>query len=48
MFTMKTYLEPMDIELMERAASCLRDRLLIKLLFRLANPLKVDCALFLG
>jgi len=32
---MKTYLEPMDIELMERAASCVRDRLLIRLLFRL-------------
>ena len=35
MFTMKTYLEPVDIELMERTASCLRDRLLIRLLFRL-------------
>lgn len=32
---MKTYLEPEDIELMERAASCDRDRLLIRLLFRL-------------
>lgn len=32
---MKTYLELSDIELMERAASCLRDRLLIRLLFRL-------------
>lgn len=32
---MKAYLEPADIELMERAASCLRDRLLIRLLFRL-------------
>ncbi len=32
---MKTYLEPVDIELMERTASCLRDRLLIRLLFRL-------------
>jgi len=32
---MKTYLEPMDIELMEQAASCLRDRLLIRLMFRL-------------
>lgn len=32
---MKTYLELSDIELMEQAASCLRDRLLIRLLFRL-------------
>ena len=32
---MKTYLEPVDIELMERATSCLRDRLLIRVLFRL-------------
>jgi len=32
---MKTYLEPVDIELMERATSCLRDRLLIRILFRL-------------
>jgi len=31
----QTYLEPEDIELMERAATCLRDKLLIKLLFRL-------------
>jgi len=35
MFTMKTYLKPVDIELMERTAGCLRDRLLIRLLFRL-------------
>ncbi len=32
---MKTYLEPVDIELMERVAGCLRDRLLVRLLFRL-------------
>ncbi len=32
---MKTYLEIEDIELMEIAASCLRDRLLIRLLFHL-------------
>ena len=32
---MKTYLEPEDIELMERAASCVRNRLLIRLLFHL-------------
>jgi integrase len=32
---MKTYLEPEDVQLMEGAATCLRDRLLIQLLFRL-------------
>ncbi len=32
---MKTYLEPTDVEMMEQAASCLRDRLLVRLLFRL-------------
>ena len=32
---MKTYLEPEDIELIEGAATCLRDRLLIRILFRL-------------
>ena len=32
---MKAYLEPAEIEMMERVASCLRDRLLIRLLFRL-------------
>lgn len=32
---MKTYLEIADIELMEQASHCLRDRLLIRLLFRL-------------
>jgi len=32
---MRTYLESSDIELMELAASCLRDKLLIRLLFRL-------------
>ena len=32
---MKAYLEPAEIEMMERFASCLRDRLLIRLLFRL-------------
>ena len=32
---MKTYLEPAEIELMELATICLRDRLLIRLLFRL-------------
>ena len=32
---MKTYLEPVDIDMMERVTGCLRDRLLIRLLFRL-------------
>jgi integrase/recombinase XerD len=33
---METYLKPADIEGMEEAAACLRDKLLIRLLFRLA------------
>ncbi len=32
---MKTYLEPEDVRLLEEAATCFRDRLLIRLLFRL-------------
>jgi len=32
---MKAYLEPTEIKIMERVASCLRDRLLIRILFRL-------------
>jgi len=32
---MKVYLEPIDIEMMEQTAVCLRDRLLIRLLFYL-------------
>jgi len=32
---MKTYLELSDVGLMERVAGCLRDRLLVRLLFRL-------------
>ena len=32
---MKTYLEPEDVQSMEEAATCPRDRLLIRLLFRL-------------
>ena len=32
---MKTYLEPEDIELMEQSATCERDRLLVRLLFRM-------------
>jgi len=31
----ETYLEPKEVELMEEAASCVRDRLLIRLMFRL-------------
>jgi integrase/recombinase XerD len=44
---MQTYLEPQDIRKMEESAICLRDQLLIRLLFRLASrisetvPLKV-------
>jgi integrase len=33
--TMKVYLNPDEIKLMEEAATCLRDRLLIRVLFRL-------------
>ena len=32
---METYLKPADVGHMEQAATCLRDRLLIRLLFRL-------------
>ncbi|MFC2021374.1 tyrosine-type recombinase/integrase [Chloroflexota bacterium] len=32
---MKAYVEPQDIELMEQATTCSRDRLLVRLLFRL-------------
>ena len=32
---MKAYLEPEEVQQMERAATCLRDRLLVRLLFRL-------------
>ena len=32
---LKTYLEPAEIEKLEEAAQCLRDRLLIRLLFHL-------------
>ena len=45
---MKTYLEPKEIDLLEKAATNLRDRLLIRLLFHLgcriseALSLKVD------
>jgi integrase/recombinase XerD len=45
---MKTYLEPEEVKLLEEAATCLRDRLLIRLLFHMgcriseALSLKVD------
>ncbi len=42
---MKTYLEPEDIELMERAASCVRNRLLIRLLFHLGCRVSETLAL---
>ena len=42
---MKTYLEPVDIELMERATNCLRDRLLIRILFRLGCRISEALAL---
>ena len=34
---MKTYLETEEVELLEKAATNLRDRLLVKLLFRLGS-----------
>ena len=42
---METYLKPSDIERMERAAICLRDKLLIRLLFRLACRISEALAL---
>ena len=42
---MKTYLEPEEVELMEKAATCLRDRLLIRLLFRLGCRISEALAL---
>lgn len=45
---MKTYLEFSDVELMEQAASCLRDRLLIRLLFRLGCRVSEALALVRG
>lgn len=42
---METYLSPKDIEKMERVATCLRDRLLIRLLFRLACRISEALAL---
>ena len=42
---MKAYLEPAEIEMMERVASCLRDRLLIRILFRLGCQVSEALAL---
>ncbi len=42
---MDTYLKPADIEKMEQAATCLRDKLLIRLLFRLACRISEALAL---
>jgi integrase/recombinase XerD len=45
---METYLKPADIERMEQAATCLRDKLLIRLLFRLACRISEALALKVG
>lgn len=42
---MKTYLEPNEVELMEKVAVCFRDRLLIRLLFRLGCRISEALAL---
>ena len=42
---METYLKPADIESMERVATCLRDKLLVRLLFRLACRISEALAL---
>ncbi|MBL7124550.1 MAG: tyrosine-type recombinase/integrase [Dehalococcoidales bacterium] len=45
---MKTYLELEDVESMERVATCLRDELLIRLLFRLACRISEALAIYVG
>ena len=45
---MKAYLEPAEIEMMERFASCLRDRLLIRILIRLGCHVSEALALKVG
>ena len=45
---MKTYLEVKDVESMERAANSLRDRLLIRLLFRLGSRVSEALAIRTG
>ena len=42
---METYLKPEDVELMEQTATCVRDRLLIRLLFRLGCRISEALAL---
>jgi len=42
---MKTYLEPNEVEIMEKVARCFRDRLLIRLLFRLGCRISEALAL---
>jgi integrase/recombinase XerD len=42
---METYLRPKDVERMEQAATCLRDRLLVRLLFHLACRISEALAL---
>jgi integrase/recombinase XerD len=42
---MKAYLEPEEISLLEKAATCLRDKLLIRLLFRLGCRISEALAL---
>jgi integrase/recombinase XerD len=42
---METYLKPEDVQRVEQAATCLRDRLLIRLLFRLACRISEALAL---
>jgi len=45
---MKTYLEPEEVELLEKAATNLRDRLLIRLLFRLGCRVSEALSLEVG
>jgi len=45
---MKTYLEPSDVELIENQATCLRDRFLIRLLFRLGCRVSEALAIKMG
>ena len=42
---MKTYLDPSEVERMENAATCVRDRLLIRMLFRLGCRISEALAL---
>ena len=42
---MKTYIEAIEVEVMEKVAACFRDRLLIRLLFRLGCRISEALAL---